>query len=158
MSIIKKFENFNEGILSDLGDRISGLSKSVKRAFKFHTKPNTEYSKELKQYDLSIDRSSDKQSMNIYHDMRLVGKIELDPESSTYPIWLLKIFFYESETPKDKNYKRPDHIKGQKEQPYAIGKKRFPYDSDDALRAFWKWWSNNTKSGRLNNPDYRIKS
>ena len=117
-----------------------------------------EHKKELKQYDLTIKASEDKQTLKIYHNNRLVGKVELSDESSTSPIWILSIYFYESEVKKDKNYKRPEKIEGQEEQPYAIGKKKFPIDSDEAVRAFWIWWSTKTKSGKLKNPDYKVKA
>lgn len=158
MNNIKTFQEFNEGILSGLTDKLGSLGKSLKKTFSFSSDAKTEYKKELKQYDLSIERSDDGQSLDIFHNDRLVGKIELSDESSSYPIWILKFFFYESEIPKDKNYKKPQEIPGQKEQPYAIGRKKFPNDSDDAIRAFWKWWSSNTKSGRLKNLDYKIKA
>lgn len=159
MNTLKTYKEFNEGVLSGLGDSVKSLGKKLKRTFSFGSSDaNTEYKKELRQYELSIERSDDGQSLDIFHDERLVGKIELSEDSKTYPIWTLKIFFYESETPKDKNYKKPQEIKGQKEQPYAIGKKNFPNDSDDGVRAFWIWWSTKTKSGRLKNPAYKIKA
>ena len=157
MDNIKTYQEFNEEILSDLSDKVGKLGKSLKRTFGFDSDLSTEYKKELKYYDLSTQKSDDGQSLDILHGNRLVGKIELSEESTTYPIWLLKIFFYESETPKDKNYKKPEEIPGQKEQPYAIGKKKFPSDSDDALRTFWMWWSTKTKSGKLKNKDYKVK-
>jgi hypothetical protein len=157
MSKIKTFNQFNEGILSDLSSKIGSLGKSLKRTFGFSSDLKTEYKKELRKYELSTDKSDDGQSLEIYHNKRLVGKIELSEESKTFPIWILKFFFYESEITKDRNYKRPEEIPGQTEQPYAIGKKKFPNDSDDAVRGFWKWWSTNTKSGKLKNIDYKIK-
>ena len=42
--------------------------------------------------------------------------------------------------------------------PYAKSEKEFASDSDQAIRAFWKWWSVSTKSGRDNNPKFKVKS
>lgn len=158
MNRISTYQQFNEEILGGLGDKLKKLGSSLKRPF-LSNSVKTEYSKELKQYDLAIQSTEDRQEMKIFHNKRLVGDIKLSDDSKNYPIWILSFYFYESEVPKDdKKYKSPEKIEGQTEQPYAKGSKKINNDSDDAVRTFWKWWSTNTNSGKLKNPSFKIKS
>lgn len=157
MKNIYNFDQFNEELLSGIGDKLKKISSSLKRPF-LNNSVKTEYSKELKQYDLNIQVTENKQEMKIFHNKRLVGEVKLSEESKSFPIWILTFYFYESEVSKDdKKYKSPDKIEGQKEQPYAKGSKKINNDSDDAIRTFWKWWSTNTKSGKLKNPEFKVK-
>lgn len=144
MNNIKTFESFDD------------FRKKVKNFFSNDVK--TEYSKDLKQYDLKLKSDVDKKSIEISHSGILVGRVDLSDKSKTYPIWKLTVYYYESEIKSDKLYKKPTEIPGQNEQPYAKSEKDFPSDSDQAIRAFWKWWSVSTKSGRDNNPKFKVKS
>lgn len=146
---IKSYTSYvNEGII----DRVKSMFTG--------NKVKTEYDKELKQYDLILSKVGEGgQEVVILHNKRLVGNIKLDADSaSVHPVWYLTIYFYESEVKKDdKKYKSPDKIDGQSEQPYAKGKKKFTGSADDVIRAFWVWWSTNTKSGKLKNQRFKIK-
>ena len=83
MNNLKTFDQFNEGLLSSLSDTFSKLGKGLKKSL-FSSQPRTEYSKELKQYGLSLDAAEDGQSMDIYHNKRLVGKITLSKKIFQY--------------------------------------------------------------------------
>lgn len=136
-------------------ESFDSFRKRVKNFFTNDVK--TEYSKDLNQYDLKIKLNVDN-SISISHNDNIVGQVNLSDKSKTYPIWKLTVYYYESEIKSDKSYKKPDEIPGQNDQPYAKSEKEFASDSDQAIRAFWKWWSVSTKSGRDNNPKFKVKS
>ena len=171
MKNIETYNQFSEGIISSFKSGVSSLKDKITKS-SFH---KTEYQKELKTYELKLKQISEF-IINIYYvgyefnddgvtksrerSNLLVGKIELDHENSkSTPIWILTVYFYDSEVPKDdKKYKSIDEIDDQYEQPYAKGTMKFNVNSDNAVRAFWKWWSSKTKSGKLKNPQFRVKS
>lgn len=145
MRNIKTFESFNN------------FRKKISNFFS-NNDFRTEYSEELNQYNLKLKSDIDRTSIEILHNEILVGKVELSNKSKNYPIWKLTVYYYENEIKSDGSYRTPDEIPGQKEQPYAKSEKEFASDSDQAIRAFWKWWSTNTKSGRSRNPKFKVKS
>jgi len=132
-----------------------GFFTNIKNIFR---NPKTKYTSELNKYSLKLSYK-DKHSFDIKHSGRLVGEILLSDEESSYPIWILNVYYYDSEIKKDDNKKyKQQQIDDQDEQPYAKGSKKYRVDSDDALKSFINWWSSNTKSGRLKNPLYKAKS
>lgn len=158
MNYITKYSSFNEGIGGTLLNNLRKSASSIKGGVVNMFKDSNEYKKELKQYRLKCKKISDI-LLNIYHDNKLVGDIKLDVDSKLdYPIWILTVYFYESEIKKDgNNYKKPDDIDGQNEQPYAKNSSlKFKVVSDDAIDKFIKWWSTKTKSGRSKNNDFKI--
>jgi hypothetical protein len=132
---------------------------NIKNFLGFSSEPRTEYSEELKNYGLSLQPSTDKQSMSVKHGGRIVAEIKINDELSTrFPVWDLYVYLYETEIPKSKKYKKPEEVfTGQTEQPYGrASKKGFRSETDNALKYFIDWWEKNTKSGRSKNPLFQI--
>jgi len=130
-----------------------GFFTNIKNIFR---NPKTKYTSELNKYSLKLSYK-DKHSFDIKHSGRLVGEILLSDEESSYPIWILNVYYYDSEI-KNVDKKPSTKIVDQDEPYYAKSSKKYRVDSDDALKSFINWWSSNTKSGRLKNPLYKAKS
>jgi hypothetical protein len=154
---ILTFKKFNEGLWNDVKNFFFRGGSS---------EPKTEYAKDLKDYNLSLHPSSDQQSMTVKHtkwtklksETKVVAEININTTLKTnYPVWDLYVYFYESELPKEKNYKLPQGFPNQNEQPYGRAKESFASETDNALKVFLDWWKNNTNSGRAKNPRYKVK-
>jgi len=149
MIYIKNFIIFNEGISNIFLSKANRILKNIKpKIF------NSDRS-ELKKFDISYRKISDTEYDFINKD-RIIAKLKVDGEQYNDPIFKLTIFYYDSEIRNINNLKLNQKFKNQNEQPYAKGSKKF-YNSESAIDMLVGFWSTKTNSGKIRNPDFRIK-
>lgn len=142
MTKILSFEKYNENWFNRLNSFFTG------------SKP---YDRHLKKYNIK-KKEIDEHTLHLFHDGKLVGKIELNQEKSmSVPFWDLIIYIYEKETsPRPDFISNYEKIKGQSEQPYGVSTITIRNTVESAVLTFVGWWETYTKSGRKTNIRFRV--
>jgi hypothetical protein len=145
--IIKDYNLFKEGLLSNLSTKIGQIFSSSNKF------------PELGKYNISAKKISDKY-YQFLHNKRVIAELKVEPDKSGM-LFKLTIYYYDSEIKNHDGLKLNQKIGAEKywinqdEQPYAKGSKRF-FHTEKATEFLIRFWKNNTKSGSDRNPDHKI--
>jgi hypothetical protein len=144
MGKILKFDKFNESWFKNLTKSFSSLFSS------------TPFDSMLSEYNIEAKKESD-ESLHFFHNDKMISKIELDEESTKYPVWNLIVYIYQSETPsKPGVIITKTYFEDQDEQPYGETSLKIKTGLENAVKSLVTWWKTYTKSGRRSNPLFKI--
>lgn len=145
--IITNYNSYNENLLDKLSSKVSNSFKGI-----FSKSENLSL---LKKYHIESKKISDTH-FKFINKNRIIAELKIDGEEYNKPIFILSIYYYDSEIENKDNLSLKKKFEGQEEQPYGKGSKRF-FTTDNAIKFLTEFWSLKTNSGRSKNKDYKIK-